>query len=248
MTPAAFQLVASYLYKLPLRLRLPSLHEVIEAAGYFELPELSKACNQFGLDQYARRASLGKDEEGLDAMLRCLEAWHQASGDQELKAEWQRRLLERWPQEAVLSSRVFANGLSLETMRAVLGGDEMHRDETALWNAVLSWAKVQWNMGRRPPAESDGKKELDDPGGHKLFGPLAYEKPRARTGAESEWQRLLLPLSSGFKLHLLSPEAFALGLEGKSTGDESPGLIPELRSMLYAARRVAKAKQAALAV
>ncbi len=33
-----------------------------------------------------------------------------------------------------------------------------------------------------------------------------------------EWQRLLLPLSEVFKLHLLSPEAFAMGLEGPWTG------------------------------
>lgn len=253
VTPGGFEIAACYIYKLPLRLALTTLHEVIEAASCLELPELSQACYDFGIRQYAERKfgqacyfGLGQDKEGLDAMLRCLEAWHRTKADEGRTAEWQRRLLERWSQEEVLGSPVVSSEISSETMQALLLSNAMHVDETALWNAVLRWAKVQWDQGIRPLAEEPmspseaQKKKLATGGSTKLFGPTAQMKPRERTGPESEWQKLLLPLSRCFQLHRLSPEAFAVGLEGTATGDESPGLIPELRSLLYAARRQAK--------
>lgn len=240
ITPIAFEVVACYIYKLPLRLSLSSLHEVIEAASCLELPELNKACYDFGLRQYDAETA----EEGLDidAMLRCLEAWHRNGAEETFTGEWQRRLFGRWSQEKVLNSSVFARELQSRTMFSLLLSDEMHKDETALWNATLAWAKARWEAGARAP-DPEPKEEESKPlvgGSIRLFGPAAYQKPRERCGPESEWQRLLLPLSKCFQLHRLSPEAFALGLEGMATGDESPGLIPELRGMLYAARRQAK--------
>lgn len=233
VTAAAFREVARYVYKLPMRLHVPLLPEMLSAAQAMVIPELEALAYGFGMRH------IGTASCSVSIAIMCLERFRTV-GSREFAASWQRALLRAYPISEVLQSPVFTE-LSLVTLQGLLRSCSMHEDESKLWKACLDWAKAQ---AAREPAVAPAARPALAP--RKLFGRAAQPiigKPaiqgrHSRASLDSsdnagvvKWQRWLLPLAPGFRFALMSDKDFAMNVQGIHI------ILPELRSAIYASRR-----------
>jgi hypothetical protein len=223
VTAAAFREVARYVYKLPMRLHVTLLPEMLSAAQALVIPELEALAYGFGMRH------IGTSSCSVGIALMCLERLRTV-GSREFAASWQRALLRSYPTSEVLRSNVFQD-LSLVTLQGLLRSCSVHEDENKLWAACLTWAKAQ---AAREPAKAPATRPPLAP--RKLFGRAAQPiigKPADSSDREgvAKWQRWLLPLAPGFRFALMSDKDFATNVQGVHV------VLPELRSAIYASRR-----------
>jgi hypothetical protein len=223
VTAAAFREVARYVYKLPMRLHVSLLPEMLSAAQALVIPELEALAYGFGMRH------IGTSSCSVSIALMCLERLRTV-GSREFAASWQRALLRSYPTSEVLQSSVFQE-LSLVTLQGLLRSCSLHEDENKLWAGCLTWAKAQ--AAREPAAAPAARAPLAP---RKLFGRAAQPiigKPSDSSDKEgvAKWQRWLLPLAPGFRFALMSDKDFAANVQGIHV------VLPELRSAIYASRR-----------
>mmetsp|Transcript_146865 Transcript_146865/g.258853 ORF Transcript_146865/g.258853 Transcript_146865/m.258853 type:complete len:367 (-) Transcript_146865:28-1128(-) len=238
ITASAFHEVTRYVYRLPHRLGLEKLPEVLAAARSLGLAELEEAALSWGLANLTTAAAdQGEQRDTVGDALRCLAQLSEVEEFRTLGGAaliWRDALLQAHPASEVLSSSSFVS-LPPSALEILLASEDVHRDPGLLWRVCVLWA-------RQRPVEELGPFETartsavvkDGTMPRKLFIPgarLHTVSMASPSESEVEWQRWLLPIAEISRFSAMDACSFATHVEAIKP------MLPELAQAIYAARR-----------
>lgn len=235
-----FREVARYVYHLAPSFSAQALPEIVHASRRLQLPELERMALRWGHEDLALRAAAlasgaptdaSRAAGRIDDALRVIDelCTLQEPGEPGIEACWREAMLRAYDSEEVLDSLAFLK-LAPKALQVLLGGYAMQKDPGALWCACLAWARARaLRLGF--PTDASSSRPSASPLRPIARGARLAVPPPPPAPAAVEWQRCLLPVAATIHFALLSPAEFAKHVE------ELDPMLPELRQVIYAARR-----------